>query len=166
MRRAGIAMLLAIGCERAAPPAPTAPAADVPVAPVAPADVPPPPPARRTLTAHARGASTDPPLREFDPRMEVPRWAGEGTLEVVLPSGDGPVSGALRAGDLSLRVRGFRAGERVRGTLEPEAVDVDAGAPVWRGTLDLTLAGDSLSGAWTASAEAGRLARAGTVGPR
>lgn len=123
------------------------------------------PPARTTLRAPVTGSSADPPLREFDPAMAVPPWSGRGELTLSLPPADGEVSGALRAGDLSLRVRGFRAGGSVRGALEPESVD-DAGAFVWRGMLDARVEGGALRGTWSASAHGGRYARAGTVGAR
>lgn len=168
MKRAVFAALLAVACERGPSPSPAAATrADVPAAaPAPPPDVPPPPPANRTLSAPTQGAASDPPLRAYDPTMAVPRWQGQGTVELTLPPRDGAVTGTLRAGDLVLRVRGFRAGDAVRATLEPEAVDVDAAVSVWRGLLELTVQGDALRGAWSVSAEGGRLARAGTVGAR
>lgn len=130
------------------------------------APVVPPPTAERALRVPVRGAAADPPLRALDPTMEVPRWQGEGELGLQLPaSGEGPVRGSLRAGDLSLRVRGFVTGETLRATLEPEAIDADAAVPVWRGLLECTLRAGTLTGTWSLSAEGGRLARAGTVGP-
>lgn len=118
-----------------------------------------------TVRAAVTGASADPPLREFDRTLPVPRWSGQGELSLTLPAGDGPVAGTLRAGDLSLRVRGFRAGDTVRGSLEPESVD-DGGAFVWRGMLDLRAEGGALRGTWSVSAHGGRFARAGVVGGR
>lgn len=159
--------LLLGACTRPSTPARPAPA-DV-VAPQVdrPApDVPPPPPPVSTLTAPVSGASTDPPLRALDPTMAVPRWQGEGTASITVPREDGPVEGTLQAGDLTLRVRGYRAGETLRAQLEPASVDVDGGAWVWRGLLDARVEGGALRGTWSVSALGGRYARAGTLGAR
>lgn len=160
--------LIALGCSRGRAPAPVT-ASDVPAAQedrVIPRDVPPPPPARSTLQATVEGASTDPPLRALDPTMAVPRWQGQGVATLDVPSADGAVQGSLRAGDMTLRVRGFRAGSTLRAVLEPEATSADGGAMVWRGGLDATLTGSALRGTWAVSAEGGRFARGGTLTPR
>ncbi|MEZ4392137.1 MAG: hypothetical protein R3A48_13660 [Polyangiales bacterium] len=164
--RLACALLLG-ACTRSSPPARPAPV-DV-VAPQVdrPApDVPPPPPPVETLTAPVSGASTDPPLRALDPTMAVPRWQGEGTASITVPRADGPVEGTLQAGDLTLRVRGYRSGETLRAQLEPASVDVDGGAWVWRGMLDARVAAGALRGTWSVSALGGRFARAGTLGAR
>jgi hypothetical protein len=169
--RSVLALCLALlACEKAPAPASTTPAAEARDVPAAQGvrstpDVPPPAPARAAMRATVAGASADPPLREFDRAMPVPTWSGQGALALEVPSGDGPVEGTLNAGDLALRVRGYRSGDTVRGALEPTSVD-DGGAWVWRGLLDARIEGAALRGTWSVSAHGGRYARAGTVGPR
>lgn len=168
-----VLLMAAMGCKREAPtPAPGAPsAAPAATADAAPAAAPAPPaappvPAVRTLRGTFTGRGVDPPLRAFDPTMAVDPWQGEGALTLELPREDGVVSGTMRAEGMAFVVRGWRAGETVRATLEPEAVGDAGSADVWRGLLDARLAGDALTGTWQASAEAGRRTRGGTVTAR
>lgn len=166
--RLACALLLA-ACDRA--PTSAQRASDVVAAQddrVTPRDLPPPPPAALTLTAAVAGASSDPPLRALDPTMAVPRWQAQGTATLTVPPADGAVEGALTAGDLSLRVRGFRRGDTVLAQLDPAGVDADAGEDpsVWRGLLDARIEGGALRGTWTVSAQGGRFARTGTLGAR
>jgi hypothetical protein len=168
-----VLLMAAMGCKQEAPsPAPGAPAA----APAAPADAaqaaapaapaPAPVPAVRTLRGTFTGRGVDAPLRAFDPTMAVDPWQGEGALTLELPREDGAVTGTMRATGMAFVVRGWRAGDTVRATLEPEAAGDAGSADVWRGLLDARLAGDALTGTWRASAEAGRRTRGGTVTAR
>jgi hypothetical protein len=166
-RASCLALLTAMGCKQdtpapatAAPPSAAAPATAAPPSAAAPAT------AARTLQGTFTGRGVDPPLRALDPTMAVDPWQGEGVFTLTLPREDGAVSGTMRAEGMALVVRGWRAGDTVRATLEPEATG-DAGlADVWRGLLDARLAQDALTGTWRASAEAGRRTRGGAVTAR
>ena len=114
----------------------------------------------------ATGASADPPIREFAPRVVVPAWSEHGTVHLEVPEGDGAVSGTMVLGDLRFNARGRRVGPRVRASLEQPppagAGDGGTGVPLYYGTLDGDVTGAGLRGTWEASAQGGYLRRRGT----
>jgi hypothetical protein len=118
--------------------------------------------AGRSFAGTFEGRAVDPPLRALLPTMVVDPWTAHGEATLSVPGSDGPVAGALHggSGSFAMRVRGFRYGDHVRATLEPEG---PATEDAFRGTLDAEVHGDTLRGTWTCSAGAGQRVRAGTL---